>query len=298
MLQSKEDAGKAHTQSGEDIAGENLVPIHAIRNSRRIAVVSLVSPILFMTSLVTAAIVVMSARGGVASALSFWAMAQCFVCSSLFLVSLREKSILFDRDLYTVNSPMWRFTAVGLGVAWGLVPAVLVALSPATGALVSGAVMSGCILSSTLLLRALPRVATALLIAVCAGFFGYTIVRTDTWSTIISLVMLVYFSALVICTRWYFARFDKRLEDAETVFAETAQLQSVLEEVGESSSTAIWRTDDDLKLTEISQLQQFGAGDGEELIGKTCLDLFLPSPERDLLSARLIRRSEIVALEL
>ena len=298
MLLSTPNTSDADAQTIGLASDDQLVPIHAIRNSRRIAIVSLVSPILFMTSLVTAAIVVMSARGGVVSALSFWAIAQCFVCSSLFLVSLREKSILFDRELYTVNSPMWRFTAVGLGVAWGLVPAIVVMVSASAGALVSGALMSGFILSSTLLLRALPRTATALLIAVCAGFFGYTIVRTDTWSTIISLVMLVYFSALVICTRWYFARFDKRLEDVESAFAETAQLQSVLEEVGESSATFIWRTDADLKLTDIGQFRQFGEGDGTDLIGRACIDVFAPSAERDLLAARLLRRSEVVALEL
>ncbi len=293
----RQNADRAARAVSEDTA-EELVPIFEIQDARRVAIVSLVSPILFMTSLAAAALIVMTGRDGAVGTLWFWSMAQSLFCAALFLVSLREKSVLFDRDLFTLNSSIWSATAVVLGIAWGIVPVILAVIAPNETALSSGAILSGLILSSTLLLRTAPRLAAVLLIAVCAGFFGYSIVRTDTWSTVISMLMLVYFSVLAICTRWYFARFDKRLIEAEQAHRDSAELQNVLEEVGVSSATLRFQTDADLNFLEISEYPAFDMASPSEIIGQSCLDAFVRSAERDLFGARLSRRSEVVGLEM
>ncbi len=290
------ETGVTHRQKKR--ASDDLIPIFEIQDARRVAIVSLVSPILFMTSLAASALIIMAGREESVGALWFWAIAHSLFCAALFLVSLRENSTLFDRDLFTVNSSVWSATAVILGALWGFVPVILSLIAPSEPYIVSGAIMSGLILSATLLLRSFPRLATMLLIGVCAGFLGYSVFRAETWSTVISIVMLAYFSVLGICTRWYFARFDKRLVDAERAHVETKELQDMLEEVGASSDTIRWRTDADLNVAETSDYHAFDYETPEYIIGQFIGNLFIHSNERELFIARLKRRSEIVGLEL
>ncbi len=280
------------------IKPDQLVPILDIQNSRKLAIVSLVSPILFITSLAAAAIIVMSGRSNELGALWFWALAQCFFCAVLFLICLREKSILFDRDMFTLNSVVWRQTATTLGFVWGAVPVGLVTLFSYPEGLAAGSVLSGLILSSTLFLRSAPKIATGLLIAICSGFVGYSFVSADTWSTVICMFMLIYSSTLGVCTRWYYARFDQRLEQAERVHAETVELKTVLDELGDSTLTIRWRTNSQHVFEEVSNVEKFGRPEIEDLAGMGSRDLFLPSPELDIFLARLSRQSEVVGLEL
>ena len=286
------------TISGSQIDLSEYQPAHSVKDARQYALVSLISPILFMASLVSAAILVMSNLGQASGVFWFWLIAQCLICGALFLISLREKSILFDRDLIATESLVKRFSFVALGFAWGVVPGILSFIEPASSHLVFGAILSGLTMSATLLLRYMPSIGKFLIAVVAGGFVANTVFIPNLQSMTLSLIMLAYFSVLAICSRWYYARFSQRLQEAEEVAARAEELSSVLKDVGHAADTYFWRTDQKGILTELSDDALFANGCSTSNLGRSLADLFTPSQERDLLNSRIARQSEIVALEL
>jgi len=268
-----------------------------VKRARDIAFISLVSPVLFMASLVSAAILLMGDLGGTSDLFAFWLLGHCFLCGALFLLSLRERSQLFDQEQFA-SSLIKRFSFVSLGVCWGCVPGMIALIEPTTPHLVFGAILSGTTLASTLLLQFMPRAGRILLATTVGGFFANMFFQPDIESAAVSLIMMAYFSGLAVCTRWYFSRFSKRLEEVEVAAERTREINSVLRDVGFATDTCFWRTDSDGFITEISNDELLGNVLSEALVGTELSRLFRASPERDLLRSRIARGSEIVALEL
>lgn len=273
------------------------MPALEVENARQVAFVSLISPILFMASLVSAAILMLSDLSKMSSIFGFWLIVQCLACAVLFLASLREKTILVERDEIATSSTVIKFSYIAVGFCWGVVPGLLALMEPAPPHLVFGAILSGITMSATLLLRYMPGLAKFLIAIVAGGFMANSFFLPDLQSMSVSIIMLSYFSVLAICSRWYYTRFDRRLHDAEDLAERAEELNSVLKDVGETSATYFWRTDIDGVLTEASDANLFSRDGQTETIGKGLLHLFAPSKERDLLASRLARQSEIVALE-
>ena len=265
--------------------------------ARNVALISLVSPVLFMASLVSAALLLMTELGQNSGIFGFWLMGQCLVCGALFLLSLRERSELFNGSRLT-NSMIKRFSFVGLGVSWGVVPGVLALIDPSTPHLVFGAILSGATLSAAMLLQYMPKLGRFILAVTVGGFISNVMFQPDWQSAAVSLIMLAYFSGLALCTRWYFARFNTRLDEAEEAIQRAKEMNSVLRDVGYSTNTCFWRTDQNGKLTDLSSDAQFGRQLRNTVMGQEISSLFSASSERDLLRARMGRGSEIVALEL
>ena len=276
----------------------NLVPAHTINNARQLALISLISPILYMASLVGAAILSLSELGRSSQSFYFWLVAQCFICAALFLASLREKAVMFDEDMVDRDSQVIGFSIVAIGLCWGIVPGLLAFTEPAAPYLVFGAVLSGLTMSATLMLKYMPRFSMFSLAVIAGGFMANTIFQPDLLSTTLSIIMLAYFGVLVFCSRWYYARFDQRLNVAEELAGRERELNSLLKDVGQTSNTHFWRTDSYGLITEISDPALFYRRNRRDIIGSNLVELFTASKERDLLKARVTRRSEIVALEL
>lgn len=267
-----------------------------IELARQIALVSLVSPVLFMASLVTAAILFM---GDITESnlFDFWLSIHMLLCGSLFLLSSRERAEVFEGDgnLAAVTKS---FPFVILCVAWSVVPGVIALITPYAGHLVFGAILSGATLAAAVLLQYMPRFGRIVLSATVGGFLANTLMQPEFVSSVISMVILAYFSGLAICTRWYFSRYNKRLTEIETSAERTREINSVLRDVGFATDTFFWSINADGELIEISNDELLGEHLRGRLQGNDWISLFAPSPERELLRARVARGSEIVALEL
>lgn len=276
---------------------ETITTAEQARQARDVALISLVSPVLFMASLVSAAVLLMSDLGRSSDIFGFWLIGQCLVCGSLFLLSLRERSELFDGKRLT-RSMIKRFSFVGLAVSWGIVPGLLAMIDPATPHLVFGAILSGTTLSATVMLQYMAKFGRILLAITVGGFVSNIVFQPDIQSAVVSLIMLAYFSGLAVCTRWYFSRFSKRLEDVEESIQRAKEMNSVLRDVGVSTNTCFWRTNDDGIIVEMSNTALFGDKLERSAMKQDLVSLFEPSQERELLKARMARGSEVVALEL
>jgi len=270
---------------------------YTVENARQLAVISFISPILYMASLVSAAVLLMSDLGQNSDVFRFWLIAQCLACAFLFLDGLRDKAILLDRDMIATSSLLKQFSFVVVGFCWGVVPSVLALLQPAEMHLVFGAILSGLTLSATLLLWCMPKVGKALLAVTVGGFLANTLFQPNLFASVMSLTMLVYFGALAMCSRWYYARFDKRLDAAEEVAARTQELKSVLKDIGQAADTYFWRSDDAGILTEVSNEASLIGILDRQVLGREFIDLFVQSQERELLKSRFTRESEIIAME-
>lgn len=170
-----------------------------VARAREAALVSLVAPVLYMASLVSSAVLMLSELGG-NDIFFFWLSGQTFLCGALFLLSLRERTELFDGQRYAASLTK-RFSFVVLGVSWGVVPGAVALHAELQTHLVFGAVLSGSTLSSALLLQYMPRLGRMLLAATVGGFLANILFQPDYLSSAISLVMLTYFSGLAISTR-------------------------------------------------------------------------------------------------
>jgi diguanylate cyclase (GGDEF)-like protein len=265
--------------------------------ARNVALISLVSPILFMASLVSAALLLMTDLGRNSGIFGFWLMGQCLVCGALFLLSLRERSELFDGSRFS-SSMIKKFSFVGLSVSWGVVPGILALIDPSTPHLVFGAILSGATLSAAVLLQYMPKLGRLILAVTVGGFLSNVVFQPDLQSAAVSMIMLAYFSGLAVCTRWYFARFSRQINEVEESIQRAKDMNSVLRDVGYSTNTCFWRTNASGHLVELSSDAQFGHEIRSHVLGKDIAALFSASGERDLLKARMARGSEIVALEL
>lgn len=267
-----------------------------IERAREVALISVLAPVLFMASLVSAAVLLFGELGG--SDLFFlWLIGQSFLCATFFLMSLRERAELFGgmRQALTLIK---RFSFVALGVAWGAVPGILALLEPMPAHLLFGAILSGSTMSAALLLQYMPRLGRIVLAVTLGGFVANTLFQPTVASTIVSMVMLVYFGGLAVCTRIYFARYNQRLQEVELEVQRTREINSVLRDVGFATDTCFWSTDQDGLVSEVSNDALLGTELTERVLGRDILTLFKYSPERDLFRARMARGSEIVALEL
>ncbi|MEL7041067.1 MAG: EAL domain-containing protein [Pseudomonadota bacterium] len=267
-----------------------------LKQAREIALVSLVAPVLFMASLVSSAVLMMSdfSQSGL---FSFWLTGHVILCAALFLFSTRERSELFEGSRLA-ESMIHRFPFVGLTVAWGVVPGLLALIDPYESYLVFGAILSGSTLAAAVLLQYMPRLGRLVLAVTVGGFMANTLLQPDLISALISMIMLAYFSGLAICTRWYFSRYNRRLTEVENAAERTREINSVLRDVGFATDTFFWATDENGKITEISNDELLGETIQKQILENEFLTLFRASPERDLLRARFARGSEVVALEL
>lgn len=267
-----------------------------IEKAREIALVTLLAPVLFMAGLVSAAILMMGSTP-FSSLFQFWLMGHTLICGLLFLLSSREKSELFDghRD---VQSLIKSFPFVALSVTWGVVPGGLALLEPMTPAVAFGAILSGATLSAAVLLQYMPALGRLVLVTTVGGFLANAVIQPELISSVISLIMLAYFSGLAICTRWYFSGYNKRLTEAETAAERTREINSVLRDVGFATDTFFWSTDEQGRICDLNNDEMLDATLRAHLVGEDWLSLFRPSAERELLRARTARGSEIVALEL
>ncbi len=269
-----------------------------IQQAREIALVSLVAPVLFMASLVTAAVLFMTdiTENGV---FDFWLSAHVLLCGALFLLSTRERAEVFESDgegnIATLTKS---FSFVVLCVTWSVVPGVLALISPSEAHLVFGAILSGSTLAAAVLLQYMPQLGRIILAATVGGFLANTLLQPELGASLVSMVILAYFSGLAICTRWYFSRYNKQLTEIETAAERTREINSVLRDVGFATDTFFWSTSAEGELVEISNDELLGAQLRAFLQGKDWLSVFAPSPERELLRARVARGSEVVALEL
>ncbi|MFN3212745.1 MAG: putative bifunctional diguanylate cyclase/phosphodiesterase [Henriciella sp.] len=257
---------------------------------------SLVSPVLFMASLVMAVVLFMN-HITENVLFDFWLSAHILLCGALFLLSSRERSEVFEGH-GNLAALTRSFPFVALCVAWGVVPGGIALINPPEGYLVFGAILSGTTLSAAVLLQYMPQLGRIILAATVGGFLANTLMQPELASSIVSLVILTYFSGLAICTRWYYSRYDKQLTQIETAAERTREINSVLRDVGFATNTFFWSINTEGELTDISNDEMLGEQLRELLNGKDWLSLFTPSPERELLRARIARGSEIVALEL
>ncbi|MEM8635999.1 MAG: EAL domain-containing protein [Pseudomonadota bacterium] len=289
---------QSNDQIGIGVKAPNQKRADVFRLTREIALVSLISPILFMASLVCAAILLISQGEYMSAALFHWMVSHCLICSSLFLLSLREKSVLFDPQFVPNGElPIHRFFFVSIGFMWGAVPAFIVADAGLEAHYSIASVLAGLIMSATVLLRFMPRVGCAILVAVIAGFALNTFFSPDIKAAAMTLIMMAYFSALLVCSRWYYVRFENRLEQAESAALRTEELNTMLKEVGASADTLLWTSDKNGTLVEIGP----NARDHDwmnRFVGTKLFDIFEPSHERELLEARFTRQSESIGIEL
>ena len=279
--------------------GAAFQPAHAVENARQLALISFISPILYMASLVTAAVLLMSDLGRQSDVFRFWLTAQCLACAFLFLDSLREKAVLLDRDMIATSSLLKQFSFVTIGFCWGVIPSVL-ALYDRTAEmhLVFGAILSGTTLSATLLLWCMPKIGKTMLAVAVGGFLANTLFQPDLFSSIMSLAMLIYFGVLGFCSRWYYMRFNERLDAAEEVALRTQELKSVLKDIGHAADTYFWRTDTRGVVVEVSNGAALVKSLDRQVVGRHLIDQFAQSQERELLLSRFTRHSEVVALEI
>lgn len=267
-----------------------------IEKAREVALVSLVAPVLFMAGLVSSAVLMMS-KTSFSGIFQFWLMGHVLICGVLFLLSTREKSELFE-GRRNAESLIKSFSFVGLTVTWSVVPGFIALIDPLGPHLVFGAILSGSTLAAAVLLQYMPQLGRLVLATTVGGFLANALLQPELVSSVVSLIMLAYFSGLAICTRWYFSRYNKQLTEAETAAERTREINSVLRDVGYATDTFFWSTSEDGQITEINNDEMLGNELRDLLLGRDWLSVFAPSPERDLLRVRVGRGSEIVALEL
>ncbi|MEO1406640.1 MAG: sensor domain-containing diguanylate cyclase, partial [Pseudomonadota bacterium] len=283
---------------GDDVAIVPQKRAELFRLTRELALVSLISPILFMASLVCSSILLITLSSEMTPALFHWMVSHCLICASLFLLSLREKSVLFDPQFVPNGElPIHRFFFVSVGFMWGAVPSFIVPTSNLESHYAIASVLAGLIMSATVLLRYMPRVGCAILFAIITGFALNTFLIPDLQSAAMTLIMMAYFSALLVCSRWYYVRFEDRLEQAESTAIRSEELNTLLKEVGASADTLLWTTDTSGVFREVGA-NASARGWAERLVGTKMADMFEPSRERELLEARFARRSESIGIEL
>lgn len=267
-----------------------------IEKAREIALITFLAPVLFMAGLVSAA-VLMIGKTPFSGLLQFWLMGHMLICGLLFLLSSREKSELFggQRD---VRSLVKSFPFVALAVTWGVVPGGLALFEPTTPAVAFGAILSGATLSAAVLLQYMPALGRLVLVGTVGGFLANAVIQPELVSSVISLIMLAYFSGLAICTRWYFSGYNKRLTEVETASERTREINSVLRDIGFATDTFFWSTDEQGRICDLNNDEMLDPDLRAHLVGNDWLSLFRASAERELLRARTARGSEIVALEL
>ncbi|MEM9570091.1 MAG: EAL domain-containing protein [Pseudomonadota bacterium] len=267
-----------------------------LTRAREIALVSLIAPVLFMASLVSAAIL-MIRDGGDSWLFHFWLTGHVFLCAALFLYSTRERTELFNGDR-AAASLIKGFPFVALSVCWAVVPGVLALTHPYDSHMVFGAILSGGMLAAAVLLQYMPQLGRILIAATIGGFLANTLLQPELTTAVISLVMLAYFSGLAICTKWYFSAYNKQLTEAETAAERTREINSVLRDVGFATDTFFWSTTEDGRISAINNDELLGETARHAILDQNLLSLFKASSERELLRARISRGSEIVALEL
>lgn len=267
--------------------------------AKRTALATLLAPILFMASIVQAAILVTASRQEAsAEFLTFWLFAHCLIGCLFFLISLREKSILFDTVSEIEGGLTRSNVASALGAVWGVAPAIIAPLASASVQVSFGAVLAGFTFAGGLMLKHFPRLALTLLAPVVLGFLLNIYVQSEVQASVVSVVVLAYFSVIAICTRWYFARYAKKLDDANEADQQARSLLSMLQDLSEATTGYFWRTGRAGVL-----LEQPSSIEGRVLGGafdtdSSFFEIFEGSPEREELRARMKRCSEIFGLEL
>lgn len=267
--------------------------------AKRLALATLLAPILFMASLVQSAILLISGDASTTSGLLyFWLLSHCFITAIFFLISLREKSILFDSA--SSDTPGFKRTEIttALGAVWGISAAFAGPLADASFQYSFGAILAGFTFTGALLLKHLTRLALAILTPVVLGFLANIYVQADVLASIISIVVLTYFSVVAICTRWYFARYAKNFDIAAKADEHARNLIGMLEDLSDAATGFFWRTDESGYLKE-----QPASPAGIVLKTRFAEDSpffenFSATPDRKELSARMERRSELLGLEL
>ncbi|MEO1659604.1 MAG: EAL domain-containing protein [Pseudomonadota bacterium] len=267
-----------------------------LQRAREVAFVSLLAPVLFMASLVSSALLLMS-EDAKSIAFNSWLVGHVLVCAILFLNSTREKSELIAGARST-DTLAKGFPYVALATSWSVTPGLLAVLEPHASHLMFGAILSGMTLSAAVLLQYMPQLGRVLLAATVGGFMANTVLQPQLSVSLVSMIMLAYFSGLAICTRWYFSSYNRKLTEFETAAERTREINSVLRDVGFATDTLFWSTNADGVITEINNDELLGAQSQDYVLGRSLLALFKAAPERDLLRARMTRASEIVALEL
>ena len=127
----------------------------------------------------------------------------------------------------------------------------------------------------------MPQLGRIILAATVGGFLANTLMQPELASSLVSMVILAYFSGLAICTRWYFSRYNKRLTEIETAAERTREINSVLRDVGFATNTFFWSTDAEGELTDISNDELLGEQLRSLLHGKDWLSMLRQSPERE-----------------
>lgn len=289
--------------SQNDMSNHSFINIESdrtgLRTARQTALATLLAPILFMASLVQAAILLASTRNHTeAELIAFWLFAHCLIGGIFFLVSLREKSILFDGDANADAGPTRSAMATLLGTIWSVSPVLITPFSDVSVQTSFGAVLAGSTLAAGLMLKHLPRLSIVLLIPVTLGFLLNIWLQSDLQATIISVVVLTYFSVIAVCTRWYFARYEKKLEHAKQTDEQAQALLDMLKDLNEATPGYFWQTDQKGVLADAPQ-----SIEGRPIGGRFSADtlfysVFEPSNDREQLRARLERQSELIGLEL
>ena len=255
--------------SGPNGAGIDL------EKAREIALVSLIAPVLFMASLVSAALLMMQDVGK-GWLFSFWLTGHVFLCAALFLYSTRERHELFEGDRLA-SSLIKGFPFVALTVCWGVVPGLLALMQPYESHLVFGAILSGGMLAAAVLLQYMPQMGRLLIAAVIGGFLANALLQPELSSAVLSLVMLAYFSGLAICTKWYFSNYNKKLTEVETAAERTREINSVLRDVGFATDTLFWSTSEDGRIVSINNDELLSETARHAIIDQSLLNLFKAS---------------------
>lgn len=253
------------------------------------ALVSLLSPILIMASMVSTVILGITNTAQNPEALRFWLYAHCIVCALFFLVGLREKSILFDRAVLQEQSLFKNASTVLLGFLWGGAPGILIVLMEGPAHTAFGSVLAGVTFAAAILLRFLPRFSAFLLILVGIGFGLNTLMQPTPFFTVLAVVMFAYFSVLGVCTRWYYARFSRRLEQAE-------EMRSDLRSIDQSEDVVLWSTDHLGIIKSVSDGTRFSQALGDRSID--FINLFEDTEDKSTVRSDMQRRKDLSSLEL
>ncbi|MEM8635383.1 MAG: bifunctional diguanylate cyclase/phosphodiesterase [Pseudomonadota bacterium] len=260
---------------------------------RTAALVSLLSPILIMASMVSVVILGITNSDQNLEALRFWLYAHCLVCALFFLVSLREKSILFDQAVVHEQSLFKNASIVILGFLWGGAPGLLILLTQSSPHTAFGSVLAGFTFAAAILLRYLPRLSAFLLTLVGVGFGVNTLLQPTPFFTVLAVVMFAYFSVLGVCTRWYYARFSRRLDRVE-IAAEA--MRNDLKSVDQSKDMLRWSTNAQGKLIAISDDGRFQRC--ETYKPTTLVSIFEECPDKSVVRSNMRAHDLLEALEL
>ena len=261
---------------------------------------SLLTPILLMASLVTAAILLLADFHASAPVFGIWLMMHCFLVSVLFLLSLRTNLLTSGFRERALSRDLKQPSVILLAFAWGTTPGMLGLYYDAPVHLVFTSMLCGLTLSAAVLMRLMPRTSRVLICLVAGGFIANTVMLPNTTSVIVSMITLTYFSVLAVCARWYSTRLERQLHNAELMAVQAQELSDVIQTLGDSTETYYWSTDVDGRLIETDRIGTFDDVESPDQppVGAILLDLFVASNDAEALKSRFLRRSEIVALEL